>query len=110
MSDHYKAQPTYLLAHLIGHEGRGSLLSELKARGLVNSLVGGPKSGAKGFGFFTINVDMTLVGIKNVDEIISLIFQYLKMVRTEGEKEQQLKWTFSEPCRFIFGCFHLPSL
>ena len=32
---------------LLGHEGPGSLLSELKSRGWVNNLVGGQKSGAK---------------------------------------------------------------
>ena len=30
---HYRAHPRALVSHLLGHEGRGSLLSALKARG-----------------------------------------------------------------------------
>ncbi len=50
------------MAHLIGHEGSGSLLSHLKARGWCNILEAGPASGAKGFMFFSVNVDMTEEG------------------------------------------------
>lgn len=62
---------------MIGHEGPGSLLSELKNRGWVNSLMAGDSSGAKGFGFFGINVDLTEDGIEHVDDIITLAFQVL---------------------------------
>ena len=57
--------------------GPGSLLSELKSRGWVNTLVGGQKSGSKGFGFFVVNVDLTQEGIEHVDDIIALVFQVL---------------------------------
>ena len=56
-------QPAKYLAHLIGHEGPGSLLSELKARGWVNALVAGRKSGARGFSFFSISVELTEDGL-----------------------------------------------
>ena len=68
-------QPERYLSHLIGHEGPGSLLSELKHRGWVNSLMAGESSGAKGFAFFGINVDLTEDGIQHVDDIITLVFQ-----------------------------------
>ena len=47
----------------MGHEGSGSLLSELKAKGWVNTLCGGAKEGAKGFMFFIINVDLSEKGL-----------------------------------------------
>lgn len=47
------------MAHLIGHEGSGSLLSYLKAKGWCNFLEAGPAGGAKGFMFFCVNVDLT---------------------------------------------------
>ena len=31
--DHYKANPSNYISHLVGHEGEGSLLSELKKKG-----------------------------------------------------------------------------
>merc|ERR1719245_643363 len=94
LSDEYKSNPGSYLGHLIGHEGPGSLLSELKARGWVNNLVGGQKSGSKGFGFFVVNVDLTEEGIEHVDDIIELVYQYLAMLRKEGPKQ----WVFEE-CR-----------
>jgi insulysin len=32
-SEHYESDPCHYVSHLIGHEGQGSLLSELKAKG-----------------------------------------------------------------------------
>jgi insulysin len=89
---YYKVNPGHYLGHLIGHEGQGSLLSELKNRGWVNELVGGQHGGAKGFMFFGVNVDLTEEGIEHVDDIVTLIFQYLNLMRKEGPHE----WIFRE--------------
>merc|ERR1712013_956940 len=92
LTDHYQSCPGSYLGHLIGHEGPGSLLSELKSRGWVNTLVGGQKSGSKGFGFFVVNVDLTEEGINHVDDIVQLVFQYLTMLRSKGPQQ----WVFEE--------------
>ncbi|PVD29637.1 hypothetical protein C0Q70_08892 [Pomacea canaliculata] len=92
LHSYYKSNPGHYLGHLIGHEGPGSLLSELKARGWVNTLVGGQKHGAKGFGFFIINVDLTEEGQEHVSDIITLIYQYINMLRRDGPQE----WVFNE--------------
>lgn len=91
---YYKTAPGHYLGHLIGHEGPGSLLSYLKGRGWVNSLVGGQKSGAKGFAFFVVNVDLTEEGIDHVEDIVSAVFQYLNLLKNEGPQQ----WVFDE-CR-----------
>lgn len=92
LREHYKAGPGDYVAHLIGHEGPGSLLSELKARGWVNALVGGEKDGARGFSFTIVNVDLTEEGIAHTDDIVQLVFQYLNMLRHEGPQQ----WIFEE--------------
>ncbi|XP_042192680.1 insulin-degrading enzyme isoform X1 [Callorhinchus milii] len=92
LQKYYKSNPGHYLGHLIGHEGPGSLLSELKAKGWVNTLVGGQKEGAKGFMFFIINVDLTEEGLVHVDDIILHMFQYITKLRTEGPQ----KWIFLE--------------
>ncbi|XP_050730176.1 insulin-degrading enzyme-like isoform X1 [Eriocheir sinensis] len=91
---YYKTAPGHYLGHLIGHEGPGSLLSYLKGRGWVNSLVGGQKSGAKGFAFFVVNVDLTEEGIEHVEDIVTAVFQYLNLLKEEGPQQ----WVFDE-CR-----------
>uniref|UniRef100_UPI00398E990D insulin-degrading enzyme isoform X2 n=1 Tax=Pristiophorus japonicus TaxID=55135 RepID=UPI00398E990D len=92
LQKYYKSNPGHYLGHLIGHEGPGSLLSELKSKGWVNTLVGGQKEGAKGFMFFIINVDLTEEGLVHVDDIILHMFQYITKLRTEGPQE----WVFQE--------------
>ena len=91
-SHEFQSKPVSYLSHLVGHEGKGSLLSELKSLGYVNNLVAGLKSGSKGFDFFIVNVDLTEVGIEHTDEIVQLTFQYLEMVRQKGVQ----KWVFEE--------------
>ncbi|XP_064174162.1 insulin-degrading enzyme isoform X1 [Anguilla rostrata] len=92
LQKYYKCNPGHYLGHLIGHEGPGSLLSELKAKGWVNTLVGGQKEGARGFMFFIINVDLTEEGLLHVEDIIFHMFQYIQKLRTEGPQE----WVFQE--------------
>ncbi|KAI4812691.1 hypothetical protein KUCAC02_024059 [Chaenocephalus aceratus] len=92
LQKHYKSNPGHYLGHLIGHEGPGSLLSELKSKGWVNTLVGGQKEGAKGFMFFIINVDLTEEGLLHVEDIIFHMFQYIQKLRTEGPQA----WVFDE--------------
>ncbi|KAK6481984.1 insulin-degrading enzyme-like isoform X1 [Huso huso] len=92
LQKHYKSNPGHYLGHLIGHEGPGSLLSELKSKGWVNTLVGGQKEGAKGFMFFIINVDLTEEGLLHVEDIIFHMFQYIQKLRIEGPQE----WVFQE--------------
>lgn len=89
---YYKSNPGHYLGHLVGHEGKGSLLSELKARGWVNTLVGGQSPGANGFMFFKVDVDLTEEGQEHIDDIITLTYQYFNMLRREGPK----KWIFDE--------------
>ncbi|XP_026869909.2 insulin-degrading enzyme isoform X1 [Electrophorus electricus] len=92
LQKYYKSNPGHYLGHLIGHEGPGSLLSELKAKGWVNTLVGGQKEGARGFMFFIINVDLTEEGLLHVEDIVFHMFQYIQKLRTEGPQE----WVFQE--------------
>uniref|UniRef100_A0A4X2LTN1 Insulin degrading enzyme n=1 Tax=Vombatus ursinus TaxID=29139 RepID=A0A4X2LTN1_VOMUR len=92
LQKYYKSNPGHYLGHLIGHEGPGSLLSELKSKGWVNTLVGGQKEGARGFMFFIINVDLTEEGLLHVEDIILHMFQYIQKLRTEGPQE----WVFQE--------------
>ncbi|XP_070539954.1 insulin-degrading enzyme-like [Ptychodera flava] len=94
LDPYYKSKPGHYLGHLIGHEGPGSLLSELKKKGWVNTLCGGQKDGASGFMFFIVNVDLTEEGIDHVDDIVTHVFQYLNLLKKEGPQE----WVHNE-CR-----------
>ncbi|CAG0881776.1 unnamed protein product [Darwinula stevensoni] len=90
----YRSAPEHYLSHLIGHEGPGSILSLLKEKGWVNTLVAGKYAGAPGFAFFQVNVDLTEDGLEHTEEIAEIIFQYLKLLHVSGPQE----WIFEE-CR-----------
>ncbi|XP_048268577.1 insulin-degrading enzyme isoform X2 [Bombus affinis] len=89
---HYKSAPAHYISHLLGHEGEGSLLSLLKAKGWCNSLGSGKRLGARGFSFFAVFVDLTEEGIQHVDDIVLLTFQYINMLNEHGPVE----WIYNE--------------
>ncbi|XP_076160592.1 insulin degrading metalloproteinase isoform X2 [Ptiloglossa arizonensis] len=92
LRDYYKAAPAYYILHLLGHEGKGSLLSYLKAKGWCNLLISDIRFGARGFNFFNIIVDLTKKGIQHIDDIILLVFQYINMLKEHGP----VKWIYEE--------------
>uniref|UniRef100_A0A668VIZ8 Insulin-degrading enzyme n=1 Tax=Oreochromis aureus TaxID=47969 RepID=A0A668VIZ8_OREAU len=89
---YYKSKPGRYLGHLIGHEGPGSLFSELKSKGWVDTILGGHKEGARGFMFFNIKMDLTEEGLLHIEDIIFHMFQYIQKLRSEGPQE----WVFNE--------------
>ncbi|KPJ02224.1 Insulin-degrading enzyme [Papilio xuthus] len=89
---YYKNGPLYYLTSLVGHEGPGSLLAALKDKGWVDSLVGDARTGARGFGFFAVHVDLTEDGLDHIDDIVNMLFQYISMLREEGPQ----RWLWDE--------------
>uniref|UniRef100_A0AAF5PUE9 Insulin-degrading enzyme n=2 Tax=Wuchereria bancrofti TaxID=6293 RepID=A0AAF5PUE9_WUCBA len=90
--DDYRSWPAHYVSHLIGHEGPGSLLSELKRRGWVNSLSAGDRLLARGFGNFSVSVDLSEEGLLHTDDIVKLVFSEVGLVKQTGP----LKWIFDE--------------
>ena len=81
---HYREKPLALISHLVGHEGRGSLLSALKERGWAEGLSAGPGVSHPDFATFGITVRATEAGIENADEVVASVFAYLDLVRAAG--------------------------
>lgn len=89
-------KPEDYIAHLLGHEGRGSLLSFLKARGWATSLSAGV--GDEGMHhssmayIFGMSMHLTDSGLEKIFEIIGFVYQYLKLMRQASPQE----WIFKE--------------
>ena len=81
---HYRAHPLALVSHLLGHEGRGSLLSALKARGWAEGLSAGPGMDHPDFATFGITIQATEAGLANRNDLIASVFAYLELIRREG--------------------------
>lgn len=78
-------RPHGVLGHLLGHEGEGSLLSLLKAKGLATGLSAGAASNSYG-GVMEVNVLLTEKGVRQYEEILHEVFGYLNLLRREGYK------------------------
>ena len=81
---HYRSHPLTLVSHLLGHEGRGSLLSALKARGWAEGLSAGPRMSHRDFATFGVTIQATEAGLANRDDVVALVFACLRLIREEG--------------------------
>lgn len=86
-----KTKPSHVVANLIGDEGDGSILSLLKVRGWADSLTASiiPQMT---FGTFVVSITLTKEGVDHVDDIVAVVYDYIRMLRKEGIKE----WLFKE--------------
>lgn len=88
----FQTKPGQFISHFIGHEGQGSILSFLKAKGWASHLSAGAMNGADGFEFFKISVDLTSEGLKNYDKVVGAIFRYVDLLKSSQIPE----WSFEE--------------
>lgn len=92
----YKTKPGCYIGNLLGHEGKGSLLSLLKDNGWADALSAYPYLDTETFGFFRVNINLTKDGVDHINDIVELVYAYLEMVRAEGVQ----KWLFDEEAAF----------
>ena len=81
---HYREHPLGLVSHLLGHEGRGSLLSALKARGWAEGLSAGPGMGHRDFSTFRVSIQATEAGLASREEVVAMVFACLRLIRDQG--------------------------
>ncbi len=85
--DLYESQPSRYLSHLIGHEGPGSILAYIKSKGWANGLSAGAMPICPGAALFTISIRLTEDGLRQYEEIIKVVFQYISLVRESQPQE-----------------------
>lgn len=88
----YASKPQKYLAHLLGHEGKNSILSMLKAEGLALELSAGCHYSYPDFSFFEVSIDLTEKGMEQCEIVFEIVYQYIEMLRKKGVQE----WVFEE--------------
>ena len=73
-----------MLGFLVGHEGKGSLLSLLKEEGLASGLSAGGGDSTSSYTSFNINIQLTPKGLKRYTKVIERTFQYLRLLREKS--------------------------
>ena len=113
---HYKIKPLSYIAHLLGDESTGSLISYLKSKEYANNLSAGGGNNGSNFREFSISLGLTKKGLSNIDDIVCAVFQSLHLIRKEGlsawrydEKRavQEMAFRYQEPKRPIDTVSHL---
>ena len=92
LQPYWKQKPANYVSYIIGHEGEGSLLSELKNRGWANELYAGPGFDAYESSTFSINITLTEIGYRDWEAIPAVVFQYIREIQKRGVES----WRFNE--------------
>lgn len=85
--DLYETQPSRYISHLIGHEGPGSLLAYIKAKGWANGLSAGPMAVGPGSAFFQISIKLTEEGLTMYQKLVEVTFQYISLIKETPPQE-----------------------
>lgn len=83
--EYWASKPETLISHLIGHEGKGSLLSLLKEKNLATGLSARVESSSYD-SVFHFDISLTEKGMANPDEILVDFFRYVSLLKREGLK------------------------
>ncbi|XP_073259534.1 nardilysin-like [Porites lutea] len=93
--EHYRIKPMHYVSWLMGHEGPGSILSLLIKRSwAVSLLCGNGESGQEhnsSFALFPCLISLTDEGMDHIYEILTIVFQYLELLRQKGPQERIYK-------------------
>ncbi|KAL0048825.1 hypothetical protein WJX82_000128 [Trebouxia sp. C0006] len=100
LTNEYRSKADEYLSHLVGHEGKGSLLSALKAKGWASELSAGV--GESGYDrntaayVFEVHITLTEAGLNaepgNGLAPMGLLFQFLSLLKEAGPQQ----WVFDE--------------
>eukprot|EP00899_Mesostigma_viride_P003587 jgi/Mesvir1/13229/Mv12754-RA.3 len=94
--DRYGAKAEDYVAHLMGHEARGSILHALKKKGWVLELSAGVGEGGyernTACFVFSVSIKLTEEGRAHVWDIVSVVYQFLTILR----EAEPLEWVYRE--------------
>ena len=112
----YRHKLISFIAHLLGDEGPGSLLSYLKQQELVNQLSAGGGIDGSNYKDFTIAFELTDAGLQQRDTILQALFSTLAMLKQQplpatlfAERQKLLHWAYlyQEPATALQTANHL---
>ena len=84
VQDYFHEKPLAYIANLIGHEGQGSLLSQLKEEGLAEGLSAGEGLSDQSGSSLDITIGLTPGGLSKWQRVLDLVFQEIDLVADQG--------------------------
>ncbi len=91
----WREKPMAYISNLVGHEGEGSLLSELKRRGWAESLSAGQSLNYRGGATYEVSITLSEKGLAHTEDVIKILYQMLNTIRQNGLQA----WRYEEQSR-----------
>ena len=92
VAEHQFTRPRSYIGNILGHEGPGSLLSELKRNNWVTALSAGSGTDTRNSATFDVSIGLTKLGIEHTDDIITEVFHAINTVR----ESKIPRWLYDE--------------
>ncbi|MEQ6890336.1 insulinase family protein [Halomonas sp. CS7] len=91
----YRHKPADYLAHLLGHEGEGSLLAALRGAGWADGLSAGVTRGDGRHALFAVDISLTPEGAEALPSVQASLFAAIEGIREDGLEA----WRYEEQAR-----------
>lgn len=85
--DSYRTKPLNYIGNILGHEGKGSLLSQLKAAGWAEALGTGVGLNYRGGATFQINIALTEQGVTQIKSISEQVFYAINYLTRQHHQQ-----------------------
>lgn len=88
----YRQKPLYYLGNILGHEGKGSLLSYLKQQGWADGLSAGQGLSYNDGATFNIGLQLTEKGLEYYPQVVEAVYQSINRIKASRDRG----WLFDE--------------
>ena len=103
----YRNAVSQFLTRYLGHEGEGSISWKLRTESLATSLTAGTELDTDSYTLLFVSIDVTTDGLSRLSEIISIVLQYVKLLKSNlGPQEwedfvnvSQLNFDYAEKAK-----------
>jgi insulysin len=108
IDQYYRDKPESILAYLLGHEGKGSILSSLKKHQWALALTAGSGINGSNFKDFNISIALTELGEEHLNEVVDIVLAYIALLNNaeiaeyfyqEKQKISNLAFIYHEKMR-----------
>ena len=107
LQDKYRNAVSQFLTRYLGHEGEGSISWKLRTESLATSLAAGTELDTDSYTLLFVSIDVTTDGLSRLSEIISIVFQYVRLLKSNlGPQEwddfvnvSQLNFDYAEKAK-----------
>ncbi|MFY9180042.1 MAG: insulinase family protein [Venatoribacter sp.] len=115
---HYQNKPVSLISSLLGHEGEGSLLAFLKAKGWAEGLSAGRSLSTESENLLVVQIQLTTLGLLHIDHITQALLYYIDLMKsqplpqylfTEQQQLAEIMFRFQEQSRLTDRVIRLSS-